>query len=63
MPCDRVELVVSHNRLCGSSVNHPAHGHDAFQLLGSAIDKVAYEQRAAIRMPVGAVPIYIAKLV
>ena len=63
MPGNRVEFVVSHDRLGRSSFDHPAHGRDTFQLLASAIDKVAYEYRTAIRMSVCAVSINVPKFV
>lgn len=50
---DCVELVVAHHDLGGADVNHGLDEFEDTQLLRTAVDQVADENRLAFRMPVG----------
>jgi hypothetical protein len=56
-----VEFVVAHYNLCGAGANHCFNNFDDLTDLGTAIDQVVDEDRAAIRSAIDAALLFVAQ--
>ena len=54
VPGNRVEFVIAHDGLRRAGVEHPAHDADGLKLPRPAVDEIADEDRASIRVAPGA---------
>src|SRR5882757_8730442 len=61
-PRDRVEFMISHDALGGPCSHHRSYQLNRSQLLGTAIDQIAHENRRSIRMTPSAGALLIAHM-